>query len=321
MKNLRTKLKRARALRSFAFAAQNLVVLFKRRQVHLAAAKRPQRFLSAMVRVKDEARFLPEWLACQRELGVEHVYVYDNGSGDNFEEILQPFLRDGYITLIPWPQRPVSPSADLHFLNTFGHLSTWVSFMDVDEFVRESSSGELLRVLRSMDFAPALAINWRYFGSSGFRYIPDGLVIENFDQADEKLNDHVKVIAQPSMIHRYRNSHNFYYKRGRLARVSDGRRVLGSFAAPSSGKKPSLEIAHYVYRSRADYENKLRRGFSDRRGEIDADRTIARIESEYQRHNEVRVEVDMEMIKRVRTSMQRLGVAREFWLSEPDGVR
>ena len=80
------------------------------------ASDRPQgtaggHYLAAMVRVKDEARFLPEWIAHHLNLGVEHFYVYDNGSTDGTKEVLAPFVDSGVATYVPWPSPPHSRPA------------------------------------------------------------------------------------------------------------------------------------------------------------------------------------------------------------------
>jgi hypothetical protein len=55
---------------------------------------------------RDEARFLDEWVAFHHARGVEHFYLYDNGSSDDVQSVLAPWLARGVVTLIPWPRRP-----------------------------------------------------------------------------------------------------------------------------------------------------------------------------------------------------------------------
>ena len=87
----------------------------------------PRRRLTAMVRVKDEARFLPEWLAHHVTLGVEHVVVYDNNSTDDLASAVAPFVGRGLVTVVDWPAIPASPGANLDFLRRFGPSTAWVA--------------------------------------------------------------------------------------------------------------------------------------------------------------------------------------------------
>ena len=59
-------------------------------------------YLSAVVIVKDEGPYLQEWLEFHRLVGVQHVYLYDNGSSDGTEQVLLDFTRCGDVTRIPW---------------------------------------------------------------------------------------------------------------------------------------------------------------------------------------------------------------------------
>ena len=245
----------------------------------------PTHHLTAMVRVKDEARFLPEWLAHHVNVGFEHVYVYDNNSTDDIEHVIDPFVERGLATYVPWPTVPASPSSNVDFLTRFGAANEWVAFFDADEFLVESSPGMLREVLAEAGRAPAIAVCWRYYGSSGHETVPDGLITAAFDHADAGYNPHVKVIARPAMVRRYRNSHNLYYRGGRLARTPEGRRVFGSFVTPA--ETPRLLLHHYVYRSREDYERKARHGFVDAGGAKEKARTAERSDREFTKHNDV----------------------------------
>ena len=57
----------------------------------------PTRYLSAVAIVKNEGRYLREWLEFQRLMGAEHVYLYDNGSTDSTDEVLAPFVAEGLL--------------------------------------------------------------------------------------------------------------------------------------------------------------------------------------------------------------------------------
>src|SRR6476646_1530288 len=62
----------------------------------------PSRYLAVATIVKNEGPYLGEWLEFQRLVGVEHVYLYDNGSTDNSAAVAAPFLAEGFVTVIPW---------------------------------------------------------------------------------------------------------------------------------------------------------------------------------------------------------------------------
>jgi len=307
MRALRAWVKRNPAVRTAAFVAQNAVQAV-RPAVSTPAGRTPglaARYrLTSMIRVKDEGRFLPEWLAHHIGLGVEHVYVYDNNSSDDIQSVIAPFVDRGLATYVLWPTIPASPSCHVDFLARFGRLSEWVAFLDADEFLVEGEPGDLAHVLASAS-GPAVAVNWRYFGSAGHSTVPPGLITEHFDRADAAFDSHVKVIAHPGEVHRYRNSHNFYYRRGRLARTTDGRRVFGSFVRRPGAAQ--LVVRHYVYRSREDYERKAGHGFVDASGARDRARVSDRAAREFHRHNDMDVAMPADVLRRTASLLAELG--------------
>jgi hypothetical protein len=305
---LRSHVKQHHAVRTALFLGQN-----GRETLRYAMSRRGAcpvvgacaQYLNAMIRVKNEARFLPEWIAHHLNLGVGHVFVYDNASSDETRGAIAPFLKSGLATYLYWPIAPASPSCDVDFLERFGSESRWVAFFDADEFLFERWPGATMQILKAYEDRPAVAVNWRYFGSAGHTTIPAGLVTDRFRMADVCGDDHVKVIVQPSEVFRYRNSHGFYYRRGRLGVTPQGRRVCGSFSAWAPA--PALVLHHYVYRSREDYERKLRMGFVDARGANSRARNHRRAQAEFHLHNEVAVGIPERVIADTAQTLHGLG--------------
>jgi hypothetical protein len=241
-----------------------------------------------MLRAKNEARFLPELIGYHVLLGVEHFYVYDNNSTDQLGDALAPLVARGLVTIVPWPNVPASPSCYRHFFDQFAASSQWVAFIDADEFIVESRPGTLLATLQQRQHDAALALNWRYFGSSFHERVPVGLLIENFRMANRGFDRHIKVIAQPQHIRRHYNSHNFIYSFGRFARALDRKIVAGS-RLRSLREGPDISINHYVYRSRENYLAKTGYGFVDREGFQARGRRVEYVDTEFGNHNDVEV--------------------------------
>ena len=315
MSALRSWVKDTRPVRVALFLTQNALVTARsivrpwRRPADEQTG--PTYELAAMIRVKDEGRFLPEWIAHHLNVGVRHVFVYDNNSTDGIEDVIAPFVDTGEVTYVQWRPIPASPSCEYDFLRRFGRRCRWVAFFDADEFLVEERPGALGAVLEEHHDRPAVAVCWRYHGSSSHEVIPVGLVTERFFRADAVLNRHVKVIARPSEIVRHRNSHSFFYRRGRLAVTPEGTRVFGSFIEPPTSTR--LELRHYVYRSREDYDSKTRRGYVDALGARDQWRNVAVPDTEFSKHNEAEMPVDPEVLRATATRLRELGYPEHLW--------
>src|SRR5579864_7571033 len=63
----------------------------------------PKYNLSICAIFKNEAKYLKEWIEFHRLIGVDHFYLCNNNSTDNFKQLLRPYTSKGVITLIPWP--------------------------------------------------------------------------------------------------------------------------------------------------------------------------------------------------------------------------
>ena len=49
---------------------------------------------------KNEALYLKEWIEFHRIVGVEHFYLYNNNSDDNYREVLEPYIKRNIVTLV-----------------------------------------------------------------------------------------------------------------------------------------------------------------------------------------------------------------------------
>lgn len=271
------------------------------------------RGLAVCTRVKNESRFLPEFVAHHLLLGFDHVYLYDNGSTDDPSKTLQPFIDRKQVTIIPWSQVPAAPSCFGHFLEQYEGAARWVAFIDADEFVVEREEGALLGALADPQCV-ALGLNSRWFGSSGHLVIPDGLVMEQFRRCTERLDDHIKVLARPEMVLSYFSTHNFVYRSGRLARSMSGSPIWGTFS--SGGPASAVEMHHYLYRSREDYVAKVNLGYGDQAGFRRRPRRSEWVDTEFPKHNDVESSWAAEKYgPRIRTLLMSLEYPPRYWKS------
>ena len=116
---------------------------------------------------KDEAPFLKEWIDYHLAIGVDHFYLYDNNSTDNFREIIIPYIDKGIITLIDWPEQNSQFKCYKHCYDTFRNESNWISFLDADEFICPKKKNNVNDWLRQFDKYHAVNIHWLMFCTGG----------------------------------------------------------------------------------------------------------------------------------------------------------
>jgi hypothetical protein len=197
---------------------------------------------------QNEARFLKEWIEFYRLVGVQHFYLYNNKSTDNFAFVLEPYLLKGVVDLIDWPYSNV----DLHAQNKAftdaikraRGVAKWVAFLDLDEYLFPCKQMNLLDFLKDFENYGGVCANWFMFGTSDVERIPDdGLMIEYLVKCDPHGNKHVKSIVRPERVVNFINPHFAHYKKGFYQVNADKMRFDGPYSPYISLDK--IRINHY----------------------------------------------------------------------------
>src|ERR1700677_829122 len=67
----------------------------------VSATPLPKRYnFSVCAIFKNEATYLREWLEYNLLIGVDHIYLYNNGSTDDSLIVLEPYVKNGTVTVI-----------------------------------------------------------------------------------------------------------------------------------------------------------------------------------------------------------------------------
>ncbi len=217
------------------------------------------RYLALCCIVKDEGPFLREWLAYHAHVGVEHFFLYDNGSSVPMRESLGEFAASDMVTVLNASGKAMQLTAYNHCLSEFGSRFFWLGFCDIDEFICAHTGDDIRPLLAEYEEYGALALSWRMFGSNGHEKRPQGLVIDAYTRYLAEADPHIKSIVRPAKTTGCRNAHAFGYVRGEVC-VNERHDVIpaGSpFWLPSYEK---IWLNHYFYKSRHDFAEKLHRG-------------------------------------------------------------
>ena len=139
---------------------------------------------------KNEAAYLKEWIEFHRIVGIDHFFLYNNLSEDNYREVLEPYIKNGMVDLIEWPYPQTQMKAYADFLKHHANDAKWVGFIDIDEFVVPKAYNSVYEFLQNYENTPAVLIYWRLFGSSGLtKRDIQRLVTEDFTVAWPKLDE------------------------------------------------------------------------------------------------------------------------------------
>lgn len=130
---------------------------------------------------RNEAPYLKEWIEYHCLIGIDHFYLYNNFSDDNYMDVLRPYIESGLVTLIQWPHQfaQVAAYEDCH--NRVKEETHWLGYIDADEFINLQEYNNIKELLHVYKSYPALYLYWRMFGTSGFIKEPEKyLVTENY---------------------------------------------------------------------------------------------------------------------------------------------
>lgn len=220
---------------------------------------------------KDEAPFLKEWIELNHLVGVEHFYMYNNNSTDNFQEVLQPYIDNGLVTLVDFPYDYAQFKAYQNFYETYRHETQWVSFLDIDEFFCPNSHLTLQKWIKPYEKYPVIQIYWKMFGTSGLmKHDFNKLVIEQYHVSWERLyhcgkclinTDYDITVFDASCHHATTVWMNLWGKKRIVRPVNIFHRFTlgeGTFL-PTDENNPSIQINHYWSKAWDIYDSKRKK--------------------------------------------------------------
>jgi hypothetical protein len=213
--------------------------------------------LSICAIFKNEAPYFKEWIEYHKLVGVEHFYLYNNGSEDDYLAALQPYIDAGEVTLVNWPNQRTGEWKEQiwawvyttqrtsyeHAFQLAKGKSKWIAAIDIDEFIVPVRAKSIPEVLKKYDaHFPAIEIFWRVYGTSGYDKLPeDKLMIEVLNKksfAHNGLNKSYKSILKPNLYAAFLwPPHHCQYSNGQV---------------PYQADPKELVINHYVNRCK-DY--------------------------------------------------------------------
>ncbi|MEL6915461.1 MAG: glycosyltransferase family 2 protein [Pseudomonadota bacterium] len=139
--------------------------------------------------LKDDGPFLVEWLAHHLASGFDKMLVLTHDCTDGSDALMQSLTADPRIEHVPFQwtgDKAVQWQAlDLAAKHPSYRRADWALFFDVDEFLCLDGPTSLAD-LTPVEGCDAIALPWRFFGSSGRREPAEGLTPERFTRAAQE---------------------------------------------------------------------------------------------------------------------------------------
>lgn len=214
---------------------------------------------------RDEPN-IAEWIAHHLLLGFDKIVVFDNLSSPPISSLVKNNFNQR-LRIINYND---SGNIKLNLMKKALEMATeenhsWMLYLDADEFLNLNKCNDVKTLLDNFNDADSVAVNWLFFGSSGFKHQPNGLITENFIRSQMRLNPHVKTFVRPSAAIRANNPH-FYImlNPSRCYSVNGTKMKMGPFNnQPLPFIKAVAYIAHYYTQSEEEHIRRKSRILDD----------------------------------------------------------
>ncbi len=231
--------------------------------------------------LKDEGHYLREWLDYHILAGVEHFYLYDNDSPDDYAAIIAPYVAAGLVTSVKLSGGSAQYAAYNFAVREHRFQCRYMAFIDLDEFLYpKNTTGTITEtldgILEQFPQASGVAVNWQLYGSNGARTADYSRgVLERFTRrapVDWVVpiphrdipggNAQIKTIANPRRVYFFGSSHFPVYFEGCYSVNEAGGAVTSYCNNPVTAER--LAINHYNVKSREEHIRKVARGRADK---------------------------------------------------------
>ena len=129
---------------------------------------------------KNEGHILKEWIEHYRFHGFDHIYLINDNSTDNFLQILEPYIKENYVTLFnnDIETKKVGRQSLIYekYLRNILRETKWLSINDLDEFLYSPSEINIKNILKKYNNYSSIEVTWLLFGSNGYIEQPDNVV-------------------------------------------------------------------------------------------------------------------------------------------------
>lgn len=216
----------------------------------------------------NEARNLKEWVEYYRIIGCDHIFLYNNNSTDNYLEILNPYIKEGFVTLTDWPQQHAQAAAYDDCYERFGDQTFWLAFVDLDEFIVPKIEYDVKDFMRKYEGYPGIILYWQMFGTGGLVSRDyDRLLIEQFTNAWDHLDGTGKYVCctQPcfksgmSRIHHVSFAARWFNFKIKIPLITEWKKFVIFPQRRVAPTRNTIQLNHYWSKSYEEFVNKVRK--------------------------------------------------------------
>lgn len=218
--------------------------------------------------LKNEEPYMKDFVKYHRHVGVEHFVFYDREYG----KLKEMFKDDPDVEIYHFPENPQNVHA-IAWANLIGQnrgKTKWLALIDADQVLVPVQTTDIKTILKNYEQFASLQCNWHTFGSSGHLKNTGEPLYERFlmrATPSTGINNHTQFICQPdrALAIRTNDPHHPQLPPGEFSVNTNNGIVTGPFNAPPL--HDILWVAHYISKSREEWDIKNAKGRADIFGE------------------------------------------------------
>ena len=129
---------------------------------------------------KNEANGLYEFIEHNLYHGVDHIYLINDFSTDNYLEILQPYIDKNLVTLfnndIITKEKDRQLMIYEKYFRNILNSTYWLGIIDIDEYLYSPQEINIKDVIKNYDNYNKIIVEWLTYGSNNCYYQPFSIV-------------------------------------------------------------------------------------------------------------------------------------------------
>lgn len=234
-------------------------------------------YFSVCAIFKNESIYLKEWIEYHKLIGVDHIYLYNNFSTDDYLSVLDEYITADYVTLTDWFVERGQMSAYENCYSLCKNETQWLMFLDLDEFICPKIDTDIKTWVKKYEKFPSVIVYWLMFGTNGIVEQDSAkLVIEQFTCSWSSVRNVGKIILntnfEPVKVYHHDIfcKLNFLGLKFKLPPINENRQFVVYPGLEKCPKNGTIQINHYWSKSLNEYVRKIDKGdiFSEANEEI-----------------------------------------------------
>lgn len=235
-----------------------------------------------------ESPYIIEWINYYRKIGFDRIFLYcnDDNPTELYEKLL-PFTQGNnpFVTFRFYPDQGQQLRMYAHFLQNDRENTDWISFFDVDEYLRLPHGMQIDEFVDRFDSSvDCIMFNWVFFGPDGHKTEAGTSILREYKRRQSSLHPFTKYVARSSILtgpklNDVKEGHGFWHcPMGHVDQPVNAVNVLGEDMSTYYDGFPSTSsdfvndpvrrekllatavVHHYAFRSEAAFSERVKRG-------------------------------------------------------------